>query len=609
MIDASSQVGLELDRALRDVFQFQSFRARQRDVCESVLSGKDVLLVMPTGAGKSLCYQLPIVARKTLRALVISPLIALIEDQAAKLRAIGVGVARIHSGLSRSESHAACDQWMKGQVQFLFVAPERLGIPGFLEFLEANRPDLIAVDEAHCISSWGHDFRSDYRNLGDRLQRLRPANIVSLTATATPDVQKDIVLQLRLNEPDIFIHGFRRENLAINFLRINPEGRLPAVKSILTSDSGRLPCLIYAPTRKLAENAAAQLGGDYRVGLFHAGLHPEERGRVQEAFMQGHIDIMVATTAFGMGVDKNDIRTVIHLAGCSSVEGYYQEIGRAGRDGLPSAAIMMHSPIDRKTMEFFHSKNYPDVKLLEEIFQVVSRGAKSKSELENFLPYEPEVIRFALEKLWVHGGVEFGRGDGLRALDAGWRGRYIEQRQHRAELMRKALALPSTTGCRMSYLVSYFGDVLNSKILCQICDRCSPAGAAITIPSSLIDAERDEHITFLVALKPHQSKVKGQLYRDLFEKIGWTREQFESVLWDMEDAALVFCVNKTFEKNGRTLGFQRIGLTDKGRERVRQFGYQGGGSQKFKDSAKGGGLKSSIMSSDGRSVISERGVD
>ena len=227
---ASSPV--DLPALLHRTFGHPAFRANQQAVCEAATAGQDVLLVMPTGAGKSLCYQLPALARQLAgnrsAALVISPLIALMDDQAAKLSSLGLRVARIHSGLSRDQSRQACRDYLDGQLQFLFIAPERMRVPGFPEMLSKRKPALIAIDEAHCISAWGHDFRPDYRTLGDHLPSLRPAPVIALTATATPTVQQDIVAQLRLSSPALFIHGFRRHNLAIEaverFLRTNEQG-------------------------------------------------------------------------------------------------------------------------------------------------------------------------------------------------------------------------------------------------------------------------------------------------------------------------------------------------------------------------------------------------
>ena len=209
----------DLTTLLHTTFGFPAFRANQEAVCRAVIDGRDALLVMPTGAGKSLCYQLPAIAR-TGTALVVSPLIALMDDQAAKLSAAGLRVARIHSNLSRDDARIACRDYLSGSLDFLFIAPERMRVPGFPEMLARRKPTLIAIDEAHCISVWGHDFRPDYRTLGDHLPALRPAPILALTATATPTVQKDIVAQLQLHDPALFIHGFRRSNLAIEVVEL-----------------------------------------------------------------------------------------------------------------------------------------------------------------------------------------------------------------------------------------------------------------------------------------------------------------------------------------------------------------------------------------------------
>src|ERR1700754_4344548 len=208
---------MNLKTLLHQTFGFKEFRPSQEAACRAATDGHDVLLVMPTGAGKSLCYQLPAIARGG-TALVISPLIALMDDQANKLSQLGLRVARIHSGLSREESRQACRDYLDGTLQFLFIAPERMKVPGFPEMLAKRKPALIAIDEAHCISQWGHDFRPDYRTLGQWLPALRPAPIVALTATATPAVQKDIAAQLQLENPAIFITGFRRENLAVEVI-------------------------------------------------------------------------------------------------------------------------------------------------------------------------------------------------------------------------------------------------------------------------------------------------------------------------------------------------------------------------------------------------------
>src|ERR1700679_93618 len=247
----------DLASLLHRTFGHSNFRANQEAVCRAATEGSDVLLVMPTGAGKSLCYQLPAIARGG-TALVISPLIALMDDQAAKLSANGLRVARIHSGLSRDDSRQACRDYLDGTLNFLFIAPERMRVPGFPEMLARRKPSLIAIDEAHCISAWGHDFRPDYRTLGEHLPALRPAPIIALTATAPPTVQKDIVAQLHLNNPELFIHGFRRSNLSIEVVEMSKPRRNEFTAKLLREKTAR-PAIVYAPSRKACEDLAAEL--------------------------------------------------------------------------------------------------------------------------------------------------------------------------------------------------------------------------------------------------------------------------------------------------------------------------------------------------------------
>ena len=374
-----------LSELLQRVFGHRKFRAHQREVCEAAASGRDVLLVMPTGAGKSLCYQLPAMARGG-TALVISPLIALMDDQAGKLSALGLRVARVHSGLSRDDARQACRDYLAGELDFLFIAPERMRVPGFPEMLARRKPSLVAIDEAHCISAWGHDFRPDYRTLGSHLPALRPAPIIALTATATPTVQKDIAKQLGLKDPAVFITGFRRENLAVEAMELSKPQRAEFTAKLLAATSAR-PAIVYAASRKSAEELAERLNRDFTARAYHAGLEPGVRERVQREFLAGKIDVVVATVAFGMGVDKADVRTVVHVALPGSVEAFYQEIGRAGRDGLPSRTVLLYSFADRKTQEFFLEKNYPPVSDLEQVAGVLG---------EEFV--DPETLQRALGK-------------------------------------------------------------------------------------------------------------------------------------------------------------------------------------------------------------------
>jgi DNA topoisomerase-3 len=476
----------ELPALLHERFGFSRFREHQQDICASVTSGDNALVVMPTGAGKSLCYQLPGIARGG-TTLVISPLIALIEDQVEKLRSLGFVAERIHSGLDRSASRQVCRRYLDGELEFFFIAPERLGVPGFPEMLAKRRPALIAVDEAHCISQWGHDFRPDYRMLEARLRPLtHPGSglagipIVAMTATATPLVQRDILEQLGLRDATTFIKGFRRNNLAIELLEVGKRERAAICKQLL-ADPGRRPAIIYAPTRKACEQLAKALRSrgkrGYAVAAYHAGMNPQARAKAQDEFLRGSCSVIVATVAFGMGIDKPDVRTVIHAAAPGSLENYYQEIGRAGRDGLPSRAVLLHAFADRRTHEFFLERDYPEPARLEAVVKQLGARALSRATLQRRTRIKADEMERILDKLWVHGGALIDPEENVRRGPDEWRKPYLAQRQHRRVQLDRVAHFLSASRCRMLELVEHFGDREDHGRPCGQCDRCDPASA------------------------------------------------------------------------------------------------------------------------------------
>jgi RecQ family ATP-dependent DNA helicase len=369
--------------ALREHFGFETFREGQREVVEAVLAGLDTIVVMPTGGGKSLCFQLPALMNEG-ATIVVSPLIALMKDQVDALHARNLPATFINSSVDFEEQKARIAGIRQGKYKLVYVAPERFRSAHFVEALKSVNVSLFAVDEAHCVSTWGHDFRPDFLRLKSAIEEIGRPQVVALTATATPHVRADIIEQLGLLEPRAFVSGFDRPNLSIRVVHTQKEREKIALVKSLAAEAKGGSGIIYSSTRKSVEQVARRLkDAGLSVVAYHAGMEEAERTRAQDDFMSGRVQMIVATNAFGMGIDKADIRFVIHYHLPGSIEAYYQEIGRAGRDGLPSECVLLFNYADKRTQDFFIEGSYPPPELIAKVYEALVATRQQHIELSS----------------------------------------------------------------------------------------------------------------------------------------------------------------------------------------------------------------------------------
>ena len=480
-------------------FGHRDFRSGQAAIIETVLAGRDILAVMPTGSGKSLCYQLPAVLREGC-ALVISPLIALMKDQVDALQAQGIAATYVNSSLPPREQQERLRACQAGAYDLLYIAPERLRSARFVEAISRTRVSLFAIDEAHCISEWGHDFRPDYLRLREAVAQPNRPQVLALTATATVDVQQDIVQQLGRPDMQPFVYGFDRPNLVYRVLALNGQAaKLQALQEILIAQQGG-STIVYTATRRAAQEVAAFLQEQgAEVLLYHAGLPDAARQQTQDAFMTRPNGLIVATNAFGMGIDKPDVRCVAHFNLPRSLEAYYQEAGRAGRDGAEAQCVLLFSYGDVRIQEFLVEHNNPAREVLEHVYELIAGMAQPGMDvqLSVLLPHlgrggsamQLAAAARLLEKAgYIEQLMNFEAADDVSAGLSNTRVRLAgellpphalvlddaalqRRRRHELAKIRRMVGYANARQCRRQKILGYFGEAWD-KTICGACDHC-----------------------------------------------------------------------------------------------------------------------------------------
>lgn len=474
-------------------FGFRHFRPMQDQLVRATLEGRDLLGIMPTGGGKSLCYQLPALMLPG-TTIVVSPLIALMKDQVDVLKSRGIRAEMLSSLQGKSEQSAILERFTAGELKLLYVAPERFRYGGFLRRMDAGLISCFAIDEAHCVSQWGHDFRPDYLRIGEAIDAIGRRPVAAFTATATPEVREDIQRFLKLKDPEVLVTGFARPNLEFRVTEVGSNQEKEERLSRILSDGGA--CIVYCATRKRVERLSEVLRS-WRLdhAAYHGAFDEKRRETEQNRFMNREVQVVVATNAFGMGIDRSDIRSVVHYEIPGSVEAYYQEAGRAGRDGLPARCELLFNYGDKRTQEFFIEGSNPPLTFVEEVYASLLRLSDEEQKVrlavreitETVSSRNEMMVSSALKLLVQVGAIERFPIPGQRI-----RGTRILQRKtpfsefafDRASLREKErrdwlrldrlIQYANSSECRQGWIQKFFGEDVSET--CSNCDNCQSSG-------------------------------------------------------------------------------------------------------------------------------------
>jgi ATP-dependent DNA helicase RecQ len=500
---------VDLRAALREKFGFESFQPGQEEVVSRVVAGQDILAILATGAGKSLTYQLSALLLPG-TTVVVSPLIALMKDQLDMLRELGVTqVVALNSTLSEDQEAAALERIRGKNIKIVFVTPEKLEDEAFMSLLQSIEVPLFVVDEAHCISQWGHDFRPAYLALGHVIERLGHPTVLALTATATPAVREDILHQLGIPNVKPIVKGFDRPNLIYEVRRAEKESdKLKILKHLFVNNELEGTGIIYTATIKNALEVQRYLQDQLNIpaAVYHSKLQKQDRTSVHELFMDEHIRAVVATNAFGLGIDKPNIRFVVHYDLPGSVEAYTQEAGRSGRDGLPSRCILIYRMSDTRVQNYFLTGKYPDIEEVQKVFGTLEifgaqEGGVSMTDLRKILQLPLTKLKVILALLKKGGFIETVSRSKYGLTEAARKNRdlvlnlasYETKKSYDQSKLAMMLQYAETTSCRRKFILNYFGEDYDA-VNCDACDNC--LRAAFTAPPTADAGYRIADIVF-----------------------------------------------------------------------------------------------------------------